>query len=544
MKSKTGLFGKNGLTELLRPYRGRVICLCVLTVVLSLLQVAMALLSRFVIDAALTDSGRLAFWGAALVADMLAIVGLHALLSWVSGSTADTMTAKLRKDILRVAAFSRRPEILDHHSGELLSRGMEDVHTVCDGAVSVIPTFVGQVTRLVAAFAAVLMISPVVAGVLFAAAVIVGVATACLRPAIKARHRRVRETDEQVMAVMQEDLQQLELIQSLGVQEPVLKRFQSSLRENLKARFKRRLWSVGTNGVINAVSQVGAGILLLWGASYIAAGTLSYGSLTAMLQLLGLFRSPVLGLSGLFSRFATIEVSAERLGDLRKPCEPSQKIESQPNVSAVVFEKVTFSYPGDEVPVLQDFDFQFPLEGWTCLTGISGKGKTTIFKLILGLYTPQSGRIYLQTEQGELLCTEATRQLFAYVPQDYALFSGTILENLQLVAPEADETRLRQALSVAQADFVWELTEQLQAQVRENNAGLSKGQLQRLAIARAVLMERPVFLLDECTSALDAQTEDAVLQGLKALGKCAILVTHRPEAVKALDAVTFISMEQ
>lgn len=544
MKNKTGLFGKNGLTELLKPYRGRVICLCVLTVVLSLLQVAMALLSRFVIDAALTDSGRLAFWGAVLVADMLAIVGLHALLSWLTGSTADTMTARLRKDILRVAAFSRRPEILDHHSGELLSRGMEDVHTVCDGAVSVIPTFVGQVTRLVAAFAAVLMISPLVAGVLFAAAVVVGVATGCLRPAIKARHRCVRETDEQVMAVMQEDLQQLELIQSLGVQEPVLKRFQSSLRKNLKARFKRRLWSVGTNGVINAVSQVGAGILLLWGASYIAAGALSYGSLTAMLQLLGLFRSPVLGLSGLFSRFATIEVSAERLGDLRKPGEPIQRIESQPKVSAVVFEKVTFSYPGDEMPVLQDFDFRFPLEGWTCLTGISGRGKTTIFKLMLGLYTPQSGRIYLQTEQGEIPCTEATRQLFAYVPQDYALFSGTILENLQLVAPDADRERLRQALSVAQADFVWELTEQLQTQVRENNAGLSKGQLQRLAIARAVLMERPIFLLDECTSALDTQTEDAVLQGLKALGKCAILVTHRPEAVKPLDSVTFISMEQ
>lgn len=543
MSRKTGLFEKNGLTDILRPYRGRVICLCVLTVVLSLLQVAMALLSRFVIDAALSANGKLAFWGAALVADMLAIVGIHALLSWLSGSTADTMTARLRKDILRVASFSRRPEILDHHSGELLSRGMEDVHTVCDGAVSVLPTFIGQVTRLIAAFAAVLMISPPVAGVLLVVAVIVGVATACLRPAMKIRHRFVRETDEQVMAVMQEDLQQLELIQSLGVQEPVLKRFDSSLRKNLKARFKRRIWSVSTNGVINAASQVGAGILLLWGASYIAAGTLSYGSLTAMLQLLALFRSPVLGLSGLFSRFATIEVSAERLGDLIKPDEPIQKMKTEPSVSAVVFENVTFSYPGDEMPVLQNFNFRFPMKGWTCLTGISGKGKTTIFKLILGLYAPQSGRIYMQTEQGEIPCTEATRHLFAYVPQDYALFSGTVLENLQLVAPEADEERLRQALSVAQADFVWELTEQLQTQVRENNAGLSKGQLQRLAIARAVLMERPVFLLDECTSALDARTEDAVLQGLKALGKCAILVTHRPEAVKTLDSVTFISME-
>ena len=544
MSNKTGFLKKNGLFTILHPYRGRVICLCVLTVLLSLLQVAMALLSRFVIDAALTDSGKLAFWGVVLVADMLAIVGLHALLSWLSGSTADVLTARLRKNILRVAAFSRKPEILDHHSGELLSRGMEDVHTVCDGAVSVIPTFVGQMTRLIAAFGAVLMISPMVAGVLLAAAVVVGVATACLRPVIKRRHRCVRETDEQVMAMMQEDLQQLELIHSLGVQEPVLQRFDGSLRKNLKARFKRRLWSVGTNGVINAVSQVGAGILLLWGASYIAAGSLSYGSLTAMLQLLSLFRSPVLGLSGLFSRFATIEVSAERLGDLCTPEESAAQQKEQPVVSAVVFENVTFCYPGDDAPVLQDFNFRFPLEGWTCLTGISGKGKTTVFKLMLGLYTPQSGRIYLQTGEGELSCTEATRHLFAYVPQDYALFSGTVLENLLLVAPDADQIQLRQALSVAQADFVWELTDQLQTQLRENNTGLSKGQLQRLAIARAVLMKRPVFLLDECTSALDAQTEDAVLQGLKALGKQAILVTHRPEAVKPLDSVTFISMEQ
>lgn len=544
MSRKLRFFEKKGLFQFLRPYRGRVICLCVLTVVLSVLQVAMALLSRFVIDAALGSSGKLAFWGAVLVGDMLAIVGIHALLSWLSGSTADTMTAKLRQNILRVAAFSRDAELLDHHSGELLSRGMEDVHTVCEGAVSTVPTLVGQVTRLIAAFGAVLMISVPVAGVLFAVAVVTVVATACLRPAMKARHRLVRETDEQVMAVMQEDLQQLELIQSMGVQEPVLKRFQGSLRANLKARFKRRIWTVSTNGVINAVSQVGTGVLLLWGASYIAAGTLSYGSLTAMLQLLALFRAPVLGLSGLFSRFATIEVSAERLGEMLKPCEPALKLEGQPEVSAIIFENVTFCYPGDEQPVLQNFNFHFPLDGWTCLTGVSGKGKTTIFKLILGLYAPQTGRIYLQTDQGELPCTEATRHLFAYVPQDYALFSGTVLENLQLVAPEADQTRLRRALHVAQADFVWELSDGLQTQVRENNAGLSKGQLQRLAIARAILMERSVFLLDECTSALDAQTEDAVLQGLKALDKRAILVTHRPEAVEALGDITFISMEQ
>lgn len=166
-----------------------------------------------------------------------------------------------------------------------------------------------------------------------------------------------------------------------------------------------------------------------------------------------------------------------------------------------------------------------------------------MFKLILGLHKPQAGRIYLQTDQGEIPCSEATRRLFAYVPQDYALFSGTILENLQLVAPDLDAARMWQVLSAAQADFVRELSDREQTQVRENNAGLSKGQLQRLAIARAILMDRPIFLLDECTSALDAQTEQAVLQLLHDTGKQAILVTHRPEAATAIGGVTMVSLE-
>lgn len=544
MTGRRNALSKGGFSIFLGVSRGRILWLCVLVVLQSVLQVAMALLSRYVIDAALGTGGSLAFWGAVLAVDILALVGTHALLAWCSGKTADTMMAVLRQDMLRKAVFSRDKNLLDHHSGALLSRGMEDVHTVCDGAVSVLPAFVGQITRLVSAFLAILVISPGVAGVLLLAAAVVGVLSACLRPAIRARHRQVRETDEKVMSTMQEDLQQLELIQSIGAQEQILERFQKVLDRSLWARFKRRIWSVGSNGIINAISQLGAGALLLWGASRVAVNALSYGSLTAMLQLLSLFRGPVVGLSGLWSRFAAVEVAAERLRELLRPAVPAEKLTGEPAVTAVVFENVTFAYPGEEAPVLQDFSFRFSLEGWTCLTGVSGRGKTTAFKLILGLYTPQAGRIYLETDQGEIPCTEATRHLFAYVPQDYALFSGTVLENLQLVAPQADEAHLRNALSVAQADFVWSLTEGLQTQVRENNAGLSKGQLQRLAIARAVLMERPVFLLDECTSALDAGTEDAVLRGLHGLGKRAILVTHRPEAIHALEGVTPVSMEQ
>ena len=194
--------------------------------------------------------------------------------------------------------------------------------------------------------------------------------------------------------------------------------------------------------------------------------------------------------------------------------------------------------------MLENFFLRLPLEGWTCLGGFSGRGKSTLFKLILGLQTPQKGRVYVETADEQILCGAQTRHLFAYVPQDYALFSGTVLENLLLVAPDADEQTRRKALQVAQAEFVYEMADEENTSLGENNTGLSKGQIQRLAIARAVLLDRPVFLLDECTSALDAETEQAVLQNLKALGKDTILVTHRPEALKDLDGITAVSMEE
>lgn len=541
-KSKKGQ-NRIGFTLILRPYWSGVFLLSALSLMISLLQVGVAVLSRYVLDAALGGTGNFAFWTCTLVADILLLVTVIALHSWYTGSISDRLIAKQRQEILRTAVHSRDEKLLDYHSGALLSRAMEDVHTVCDGAVTAFPMMVGYITRLIAAFVSIVTISPGVALVMLTGGTIVALFTACLRPITRRRQRAVRDTDEQVMATMQEDLQQLELVQSIDAQEQVLLRFARRIAQNLKARFRRRAWGVSVSTVVSAASHFGTGGMLLWGAVRIADGTLTYGSLTAMLELFSLFRMPVLGLTGLWSRFAAMEVSAERLAALVATPKKPDVVEVS-DVSAIVFENVTFAYPGEEMPVLENFSFHFPVEGWTCLTGVSGKGKTTVFKLILGLYTPQSGRIYLQTENGEIPCSEATRHLFAYVPQDYALLSGTILENMQLVAPDVDAEQLHRVFAAAQADFVWELTEREQTQVRENNAGLSKGQLQRLAIARAILMDRKVLLLDECTSALDAGTEDALLRELYALGKQAILVTHRPEALQDLPNIDKISMEQ
>ena len=533
---------KTAMRRLTRPYRCRILLLCLISFVQSVLQVGLALITKYVIDAAVFSSDSLVLWSVLLGCDILALILIHSVLGWMTGSTADLMASNLRRDLLRSAVYSGDVRLEGFHSGQLVSRGMEDVNTVCDGMVSALPTVVGQIVRLTMAFVAILIIAPSVAFVLGIAGLVVILVIASIRPRLKKQHKLVRVEDEKVMSAMQENMQHLELIQSLGAQKKILSRFKATLKASLKQRRHRRFVTVGISSLLNTATQLGTGALLLWGAVQVHKGFLTYGALTAMLQLLSQFKIPVLSLSGLWTRLAAVDVAADRLEDLFCDEEEKEKLDIQ-QVTAIVFDGVTFTYPGDEAPVLKEFSATFPITQWACLTGISGKGKTTLFKLILGLYTPQSGRIYLETAEGQIPCSAKTRHLFAYVPQDFTLLSGTILENLMLVA-DCNNEHLAEALKIAQAEFVWELSAGENTRIRENNTGLSKGQLQRLAIARAILMERPILLLDECTSALDAVTETALLQALHQMGKQAVLVTHRPESLKELNHVVPVSMEQ
>ena len=523
---------------------GREILLIVLAVMQAVSQVVFSLVTKEVIDSAVYQDGRLLFWGIILALVVGGILLIHLLQVWFSNSTMDRCTANMRHALLRAVVHSEDMRLQAYHSGELLSRGIEDVRIVCDGMVNSLPTLAGQAMRLVGAFVAVMTIYPPLCPVLLVAGGILCLAAFLIRPISKRRYKAVRETEDQVMAQMQENLHQLELIKSIQAEKNILKRFSKKLNVDLKTKCRRRRWTTTSNMMIFSISQIGMGTLLFWGAMQVAANVLSYGAFTAMQSLVSQFRAPAIGLSGQLSKLTTIEVAAGRLSEMLENEDNEMHTKQElPHIQAVVFENVTFRYPSDTAPVVDNFSISLPLENWSCLTGHSGKGKSTLFKLMLGLYTPQAGRVYLKTDQGEIPCGKETRHLFAYVPQDFALFSGTVLENLQLVAPKADEETIKNAISIAQADYIWDQTYQLETQVRENNAGLSKGQLQRLAIARAVLMDRPIFLLVECTSALDAQTEDAVLENLRKMGKQAILVTHRPEAVERLETVTFVSME-
>lgn len=516
--------------KILLPYNKKVWLLCGMALVNAVLQVVFALLSRNVVDSALAGGEELTVWSILLLTVVAAIAALYALQNWIAGSTTDRCTARLRYAILESTVYRNDTDLREFHSGQLLSRSMEDVHTVCDGHVTLLPFAVGQAARLVASFAAVFALYPPLALLVALAAVLLALVISVIRPVLKRHHAKVRKQDEKAMAQLQEDLQQLELIRSMGVQKPILDRFSHRLDRVLETKDKRRRWTMGYSTMITTAAQVATAVTLLWGAGLTAQKVLSYGTLTAMLQLLNLLRNPVVSLSGILGRITGVEVASQRIEGLLQTPEKTEPVQIH-DVKAVVFENVTFAYPGDTQPVLKDFSASFPLNGWVCLTGASGLGKTTMFKLMLGLYAPQSGRVYLQSAEGELLCGPQTRHIFAYVPQDYVLLSGTVLENLLLVAPDANKQQRQEALRLADADFVFDLPAGEKTAVKENNAGLSKGQLQRLAIARALLTQRPVLLLDECTSALDGQTEQTVLANLQSTGKSALLVSHHPESL-------------
>lgn len=452
--------------------RRRVILLAFLSALQALLQIGMALASRYVIDSALTGNGKLFLWGAILLTDLLALLLIHALAVWMTNSSSDKAIARMQQELLRTAISCSPETLLGYHSGTLLSRGLDDVRTVCDGAVRVLPNLLGQLARLTGALAAVLLICPQIAPVFLIAGLVIAGISATFRPLAKQLHKKVRKAEEIVTAGLQENFQQATLIQSLQMEQQVLRNFESKLNHSLKAKHNRRFWTVGINSTVSALSLLGTGALLLWGAVQVAGGSISYGVLTAMVQLLTLFRAPLLGISGSWTQLAAVDVADMRLQELlgtqASALSPNQ---TAAQVRSIVFENVTFRYPEDRDPVLTHFSAELPLDRWACLTGTSGIGKTTLYKLILGLYQPQEGRVLLRTENGDIPASADTRHLFAYVPQDYALFSGTILENMQLVAPDAEESKRKEAFDVACADFVWSLTDEENTHVLENNAG-------------------------------------------------------------------------
>ena len=467
------------------------------------------------------------------------IVILQFLFRVLINGLSEHIRGKLEMEY-RAHTFSKiltkkHDKITAYHSGELMNRLTSDVSVVADGVSSIVPTIVSAVARLVSAVIALIMLDWVFAVAFSVAGILVFAIISVLRTKLKSLHKKVQETDGKTRSFMQECIENLLAVKVFAVNGKIERQADQLQKENFKTKMVRKNYSVLGHSAHQFVFSAGYLFALLYGGLRVIYTGLSYGSLSAILQLVNNVQVPFASLSTVLPKYYSMIASAERLMEIEDVEDEDvnqfvDKNELYSKLTTINVDNVQFSYDRDSV--LKDASLIINKGDFVMIEGTSGIGKSTLIKLLLGVYPINAGKIYLNTSDGDIQLDSATRTLFSYVPQGNMLFSGTLKDNVTFIKEDATEQEIERALKISCADeFVSALPNGLMTKVGESGVGLSEGQIQRIAIARAILCDAPIILLDEATSALDEQTEGKVLDNLKTIdGVTLIIVSHKKAA--------------
>ena len=427
------------------------------------------------------------------------------------------------------------------HSGDVINRLGFDVGYVVTFLTETIPGTLSVLTLFIGAFVYLFSMDHTLALITVAMLPVFILLSKAYMVRMRRLSRLVRDSDSKVQSVLQETIQHRVLVKTLEQDDEMVDRLEhthSELRQNVVNRTK---FSVFSNFVMNFGFAAGYLVAFLWSALRMYGGTLTFGGMTAFLQLVGRIQSPARSLTRLVPAFVTVLTAAERLMELEEdPVEEQGKpiYLDDKNGVGVRMDNVIFGYADADGKVLNGMSFDFRPGTCTAIIGETGSGKTTVVRLLLALLHPQDGTIKIYNSHSSHELSPLTRCNFVYVPQGNTLLSGTIRDNLRLGRLDATDSDMTDALHKACADFVNELPGGLDAVCAEAGGGLSEGQAQRIAIARALLRPGSIMLLDEATSALDPETEKQLLQNILAdSGKTVIFVTHRHAVLDYCDAV-------
>ena len=528
------------VTRRMQKRRGALLCMTATHVLSALLGVLFALGTRWIIDSAQAGD-KAQFTYACLVqgALILGLLGSHTL----DRHLQEKLTAQIDRDLK--AHFLHRllngdyQTVSAYHTGELLNRLNNDVRIVTANAVSLLPGLAGMATKLIGAIAFLAVLEPMLTLWVVLAGIIVVVATGFLRRRMKNLHKEVAIAEGKSSGFMQETLEKLLFVQAMDISEEVEHRADDLLDNRYHLQRKRKNISVMSSTCLNILSYGAAFGSLLWCAGGLLAGTMSFGTLTAVSQLVGQLRTPFVNISAIMPQYVALCAAAERLMELESVGKrPKARTDGElvyGKMEGIEAKNLTFGY--DREKIFENTSFFLPKNTFGVIVGQSGIGKSTLLKLLLGVLHPQEGSLAFRSGEQETPVDATSRSLFAYVPQGNLLLSGTIRENLMITRPDATEEQIKQAVFVSGMDtFLSALPLGLDTVLGESGAGLSEGQAQRLSIARAILSQAPILLLDEATSALDAETEKLVLQRLKTLpGKTCIAVTHKTAPMDSCD---------
>ena len=528
---------------MLRPQRGRVLLSGLIGLVGVAASLAFVWVSKKVVDLATGASqGDLNAYVYLLLGIMLVQMLCRVGGRYWEGLIVVKAQNGLRAQVFRNVMFSTWNGKDKFHSGDTVSRLEEDIRVVVDFICVSLPDIFITISQLVAASVFIFLLSPGLAWILL---LIMPVAVLCSRlffRKLRSLTNDIRAGDAKVQGHMQENTQRRVLVRMLGATGRVLEHL-SGLQDYVYGKTVTRLnYNAVSRGFMQLGFAAGYALVFLWGVYGLRDHTIGYGTMVAFLQLVGQVQRPVAGIAQQVPAFIRALSSEDRLLDLvEAPQEEEGSDVVLSGAPGVRVENLTFAYEGVRDPVVRGLDFDFKPGTMTAIVGSTGAGKSTLVRVIMSLLTPDSGRVVLYEASGkEVPSGVLTRCNFMYVPQGNSLMSGTIRENLLLARPDATEEDLRNVLHIAAADFVYDLQDGLDTVCAEIGAGISEGQAQRIAIARALLRPGGILVLDEATSALDADTELELLErlGAKYRGHKTILcITHRPAATSYADSV-------
>lgn len=517
-----------------------------LNAVIGLLQVALSLLSvvaiRYVIDVASHEvEGSIV--QAIIIVSMVILAEFALSISaiWVRNILGIKAQNRLQEKLLERVLRSEWQSRSAMHSGDILNRLEGDINGVVNFLAETLPGALSTLLLFIGAFCFLFSLDPALALITVAVVPLCIVMSKFYVTKMRKLNRKVRDSDSRIQAVMQDVVQNIMLIKTLENDDAMIGRLadeHSILRRHV---VKRTMFSVMSNLTMKLGFALSYLLTLGWSAARLYAGTLTFGGMTAFLQLVGRIQGPARSLAGLLPKSVGVLTAAERLMELEDtPLEEKGNPIFVEAPCGVHINNVSFRYEDDTKLIFERFTYHFHPGTVTAVIGETGAGKTTLIRLLLALTHPQEGQVELISpgEAMPVVMTYRHRCNFVYVPQGNTLMSGTIRDNLLMGKPDATDAELKAALHASCADFVFDLPDGVNTKCSEQGGGLSEGQAQRIAIARALLRNRPVMLFDEATSALDPATEQQLLRNVLAnKDKTVIFITHRMAVCDYCDQV-------
>lgn len=549
MKRLKQLFGRSGshytvaqiVRWLWRAWRGNHFQ-AALNAAIGLLGVAVSLASVWAVKRAIdvasgSASGSLAFAIAVMAALILCDFALNISSVWVRNILGIKAQNRMQQRMLDRLLRSEWHGKEERHSGDVLNRMEFDVNNVVNFLTETIPNALSVLTMFLGAFIYLFLMDKWLAVTIIVMLPVFAAGSKLYIRKMRLYTRMVRDSDSQVQSVLQETIQHRMLIKTLEGNGEMLDRLdnsQSALRRNVA---KRTSWSVASNFILNFGFAAGYLIAFAWAAVRMSQSTLSFGGMTAFLQLVNKIQSPARSLTKLVPAFVSVLTAAERLMEIEEnPLEEQGEPIEVEAPCGLRFSNVTYAYGDGDRNVIDNLSFDFAPGTCTAVLGETGAGKTTLIRMMLALLQPQQGSIHIYNKVESKRMSPLMRCNLVYVPQGNTLMSGTIRDNLRMGRIGATDKQMLEALRNSCAGFVEELPLGLDTVCAEQGGGLSEGQAQRIAIARALLRDRPIMLLDEATSALDPETECRLLKNILAdKSKTVIFITHRLSVLEYCD---------